>query len=237
MSVLLISTCAFSGSAYAQEGENSESEFDKQREEELLKAIDEQKKALSEQRKAQVNAQKEMEKSIRELEKLRDFDYDFDLDEFGNNVHIYRRGKSVNPDVFVVPPVAPGAPLVPDVNSVFIGTPSFGWDNNNGTSWIFTKSVKDNSFKKEYAFDVDETAKTVTMAISGDCKAGDIRIKVMTPQGKTYSDVVIDEFGNINVRKSFNISESENKDKRGEWKFLINSNSATGYFKISFQTY
>jgi hypothetical protein len=75
------------------------------------------------------------------------------------------------------------------------------------------------------------------MSINGDCKAGEIRIKILTPQGKTYSDVVIDEFGNLNVRKSFNISDKENQDKTGEWKFVINSDKATGFFRISFQTY
>jgi hypothetical protein len=55
--------------------------------------------------------------------------------------------------------------------------------------------------------------------------------------GRTYSDIVIDEFGNLNWRKSFTISETENQDKTGEWKFEIVSAEATGFFKISLQTY
>ena len=78
---------------------------------------------------------------------------------------------------------------------------------------------------------------TVVMAVNGDCKAGEIRIKIVMPNGKTYSDIVIDESGNLNLRKSFTISETENKDKAGAWKFEINSSKATGYFKISLQTY
>ena len=75
------------------------------------------------------------------------------------------------------------------------------------------------------------------MSVMGDCKTGEISIKVITPGGKTYSDILIDEFGNLNWRKSFNISETENQDKAGEWKFKIDSNKATGFFRISLQTY
>lgn len=75
------------------------------------------------------------------------------------------------------------------------------------------------------------------MSVMGDCKAGEIRIKIVMPNGKNYSDILIDEFGNLNWRKSFTISEKENQDKSGEWKFQIASTKATGFFKISLQTY
>jgi hypothetical protein len=75
------------------------------------------------------------------------------------------------------------------------------------------------------------------MSVNGDCKTGEIRIKIVMPNGKTYSDIVIDEFGNLNWRKSFNISDTENADKAGAWKFEIKSIKATGFFKISLQSY
>jgi hypothetical protein len=57
------------------------------------------------------------------------------------------------------------------------------------------------------------------------------------PNGKTYSDIVIDEFGNLNWRKSFSLSQDQGEDKAGPWKFDIKSSKAIGYFKISLQTY
>ncbi len=104
------------------------------------------------------------------------------------------------------------------------------------TTLDFSKSVKENTFSKDYTFDVDKTAKSVMMSVNGDCKAGEIRIKIIMPNGKSYSEIVIDEFGNLNWRKSFTITETENKDKTGEWKFQINSTKATGFFRISLQT-
>jgi hypothetical protein len=108
--------------------------------------------------------------------------------------------------------------------------------DSEGTTWNFSKSVKENTFTREYTFDVEKTANSVVMSVNGDCKAGEIRIKIIMPNGKNYSDIVIDEFGNLNWRKSFTISETENQDKAGEWKFKIESTKATGYFKISLQT-
>jgi hypothetical protein len=105
------------------------------------------------------------------------------------------------------------------------------------TTWDFSKAVKENTFSKEYSFDVEKTVNTVVMSVMGDCKSGDIRIKIIMPSGKSYSDILIDESGNLNWRKSFTISETENQDRAGEWKFKIDSNKATGFFKISLQTF
>ena len=113
---------------------------------------------------------------------------------------------------------------------------SMGGDSER-TSWEFSKTVKDNTFSKDYSFDVEKTAKSVVMSVMGDCKSGEIRIKIIMPNGKSYSDILIDESGNLNWRKSFNISETENKDKTGDWKFQISSTKASGFFKISLQAF
>lgn len=227
MMVLLVTAGSFSVPVIAQEQTKDE----KQRETELKKAIDEQKKAIEEQKRAQEEAQQQLRENLKELEKLNDYDMDIDVDESGNQVRVYsRRGNRPYNFNMVIPdvPDVPGAPMM--YGHFFAG-------DNERTTWEFTKSLKENSFKKEYTFDVEKTAKSVVMAVSGDCKAGEIRIKILTPTGKSYSDTVIDEYGNINVRKSFNISDTENKDKTGEWKFQISSEKATGYFKISLQVF
>lgn len=105
------------------------------------------------------------------------------------------------------------------------------------TSWDFVRSVKEDSFVRDYIIDVGKSVRTVVMSVNGDSKTGSIKIKILAPDGKVYADIAIDEFGNMNWRKSFNISDDENKDKVGEWKFRIEATKATGNFKISFQTF
>jgi len=105
------------------------------------------------------------------------------------------------------------------------------------TTWDYSKSVKEKTFSKDYSFEVEKTVKTVVMSVMGDCKSGEIHIKILMPNGKNYSDILIDESGNLNWRKSFTISETENQDKAGDWKFQISSTKATGFFKISLQAF
>ncbi|HEX2974542.1 MAG TPA: hypothetical protein VHO68_01295 [Bacteroidales bacterium] len=228
--VFLLTAGSYTGRVFAQEDTKAKQE----REAELQKAINEQKKAIEEQHKAQRDAARELQDNMKELQKLQDLGVDVDVDESGNQVRIYRRGnggRAFSMDNFTVPdvPTPPDAPM-------WFGSHFYGGDSEH-TTWEFSKSLKENSFKKEYSFDVEKTAKSVVMSVNGNCKSGEIRIKILTPSGKSYSDTVIDEDGNINVRKSFNISENENMDKTGEWKFQISSDKATGYFRISLQTF
>jgi hypothetical protein len=227
IAILLIAAGSFTARVYAQEDTKAK----QQKEADLQKAIDEQKKAMEEQRKAQQEAAREIRDNMKELEKLQGLDLDVDVNESGDQVRVYKRsqGRPFNYNYSIMPDV----PNPPDVNMWF---GHYGGDTER-TTWEFTKTLKENSFKKEYTFDVEKTAKSVVMAVSGDCKGGEIRIKILTPSGKNYSDTVIDEDGNVNVRKSFNISDTENQDKAGEWKFQISSDKATGYFKISLQTF
>jgi len=225
--VLLLSIGSSFQVALAQEKTKSE----KEKEEEILKAIDQQKKAMTEAIKAQKEAEFELQKiSEEQQDAMKDIQISIAADgDKEDAIRIYsnrRPGRSFST----------GEPFVftPGVENWY-GF-AHGGDGER-TTWDFSKSVKENTFSRDYTFDVEKSVNTVVMAVNGDCKAGEIRIKIVMPNGKTYSDIVIDEFGNLNWRKSFTISETENQDKAGEWKFLISSNKASGYFKISLQTY
>ncbi len=227
MIILLISA----GSSFQLASAQEKTKTEKEKEEEILKAIDEQKKAMNEAKKAQKEAEIAIKVQSDEFnEQMKELQIDLQREVRPEDaVRIYRRGTGTRSF---------------DMSEPFIFTPgvegfyghSYGGDSER-TTWDFSKSVKENTFKREYTFDVEKTVNTVVMAINGDCKAGDIRIKIIMPNGKSYSDIVIDEFGNLNWRKSFTISETENQDKAGDWTFQISSNKATGFFKISLQTY
>ncbi len=208
--------------------ENKERELRIKEEYEIQKkALADQKKAIEEQQK---QAQEEVGKAIviqrRALDKaLEEANQHIESAvQFNDGLRVFRGSGDRS---FHVEPF--------DARS-FYGY-SFPYGDAERTTWDFSKSIKENSFSRDYTFDVESTKKTVIMAVNGDCKSGEIRIKIVMPNGKTYSDIIIDEFGNLNWRKSFNISEEENRDKAGTWKFQVNASKATGYFKISLQTY
>ena len=225
--IFLIATASSFQQVTAQEKTKAEQE----KEAKIQQSIELQKKAMAEQKKAQELSEKA------EKEQQSDFDNKtFDLqvqvenaDRTMENIlrHVPRGNRSFN---FDEPYVFSGQDM-----EGFYGH-SWGGDSER-TTWDFSKTVKDNTFSRDYTFDVEKTAKSVVMSVMGDCKTGEIRIKIVMPNGKNYSDILIDESGNLNWRKSFTITETENQDKTGDWKFQISSAKATGFFKISLQTF
>jgi len=226
--IFLISSVSSFQQVAAQEKTKAEQEKEAQ----LQQAIDQQKKALMEQKKTQAEAEVAIEEQKAAAEGImKDFEVNVQSGgRAGNAVRIYTPRGGGSRSFSMDDPFIYSAPNVEFFNGHSMG-------DSERTTWDFSKSVKENTFSKDYAFDVEKTVKNVVMSVMGDCKSGEIRIKIIMPGGRDYSDIVIDEFGNLNWRKSFTISETENQDKSGEWKFQITSTKATGFFKISLQTY
>jgi hypothetical protein len=228
--VLLIALSLLAaGSSYqlvtAQEKSKAELDKEQKIQQEIIlqkKAMLDQMKVLEESKEALKKDQSDMADSIFNIR------VESRSPELNDNMLRYfnqRGNRSFNFDEPFI--VSPGVEFY---NHSLIG-------DSEKTTWDFSKSVKESTFSKEYSFDVEKTVNSVVMSVMGDCKSGDIRIKIVMPSGKSYSDIIIDESGNLNWRKSFTISETENQDKAGDWKFKIDSNKATGFFKISLQTY
>ncbi len=230
--VILISSTAF------QMVDAQQSDSDKEKEKKIQMEIEQQKKAMSDQYKAQEEALKDAQEAekeaFREIEKkMKDMKIEviteeIEGDEEGDIMRVY--GRRGDRSFRVEEPMVWSSAGPGNFHTIAFS------DNNQMTRWEFSKNVKEGTFSKEYGFDVEKTAKSVVMSVNGDCKDGEIRIKITMPNGKTYSEILIDESGSLNWRKSFSITETENTDKAGEWKYQISASKATGYFKISLQT-
>jgi hypothetical protein len=218
------------GSSFQRTAAQDQSKIEAEKEAKIQQSIEQQKKALAEQKKAQSNMDQNMKKRRVEIEYISDSLNNVPEGDDNERTKVFmtmpRGNRSYNFD----------EPFV------FAGQDMGGWyghsmGDSERTTWDFSKTVKDNTFSRDYTFDVEKTSKSVVMSVMGDCKSGEIRIKIIMPNGKSYSDILIDESGNLNWRKSFIISETENLDKTGDWKFQISSVKATGFFKISLQTF
>jgi len=232
MVILLLSI----GSSFQQVAAQDKTKEQQEKEAKIQLSIEQQKKAMAEQKKAQADMEQNMKKKSIELEysvdSLGSSKYNLENDEKDRemNFRLARSNRSFN---FNEPFVTTGDFGGQDMGEWF----GHSMGDSERTTWDFSKSVKDNTFSSDYTFDVEKTTKSVVMSVMGDCKSGEIRIKIVMPNGKNYSDILIDESGNLNWRKSFTISETENKDKTGDWKFQISSAKATGFFKISLQAF
>ena len=226
-SFFLIIVFLFSTLSYQQVFAQEKVKTDKDKDIKMQQSIEQQKKAMAEQKKAMDDQEQNTNDNPDALKEYKDSQDDF------NNANRERT------KIFMNMPRG-NRSFNFDEPFVFSGDMD-GFYGHMGdaerTTWDFSKTIKDNTFSEDYTFDVQKTAKSVVMSVMGDCKSGDIRIKIVMPNGKNYSDILIDESGNLNWRKSFTISETENQDKSGDWKFQISSTKATGYFKISLQAY
>jgi ATPase subunit of ABC transporter with duplicated ATPase domains len=225
--IFLVSAASSFQPIAAQEKTKEEQDKDAK----IQQSIEQQKKAMAEQAKAQADEAQSLKEQHEEVDKNLN-DAKVELDNADNErAKIFMRMPRGNRSFSFDDPL--------DFQSsdmqAFYGH-SMGGDSER-TTWDFSKTVKDNTFSKDYSFDVEKTSNSVVMSVMGDCKSGEIRIKIIMPNGKSYSDILIDESGNLNWRKSFMISETENQDKTGDWKFQISSTKATGFFKISLQAY
>lgn len=229
---LLVVFLFSAGSSFQQSMAQEKSKEEKEKEIKIQQTIDLQKKAMTREKKAQEEALQNLEDNLDETDSiLKNIEVEIDVDSEDGPKDIHRVFKRrVDRSFDIDDPFI----LSPGMEPLF-GT-SFNKDTES-TTWELSKSVKENSLSRDYAFDVEKSARSVVMSVMGDCKSGEIRVRIVMPNGKTYSDIVIDEFGSLNWRKSFTISETENQDKSGEWKFQIASKNATGYFKISLRTY
>jgi len=225
--LILVTFLIITGTAFQQITAQEKTKAEKEQEQRVQQAIDEQKKAFADQKKAQEEALKALQEQNADLE-----DVMKDVNVRVEAANRYRdAGRIVTP--------RGSRSWTMEEPFIFSGGDSYylhSLGESERTTWDFSRTVKENTFSKDYTFDVEKTAKSVVMSVNGDCKAGEIRINIIMPNGKNYSDIVIDEFGNLNWRKSFNISETENQDKTGVWKFQTTSNKATGFFKISIQS-
>jgi len=108
--------------------------------------------------------------------------------------------------------------------------------SNVSSSLQYSKTVKEASFKRDLDFEIEENAKHASIQVSGICKEGEIRILIDMPSGKTYTEILIDEYGSVNWSKSFSI-DGDNESKSGEWVFHITASNATGNFRLSLKSY
>ena len=107
-----------------------------------------------------------------------------------------------------------------------------GHASKPGSSWNYTRQVLEATFTNEFTMDAGGDNGSVNLSVSGNCGEGSISVSIIMPDGKQLSEVLIDENGSLNWRKSLEENEGS-KWKNGKWIFKIKAKDATGNFRIS----
>ena len=117
-------------------------------------------------------------------------------------------------------------------NEDFFIYDEMGRSGKPGSSWNYTRQVLEATFTNEFTMDAGSDDGNVNLSVSGNCAEGSITVAIIMPDGKQLSEVLIDENGSLNWRKSLEENE-ESKWKNGKWIFKIKAKNATGNFRIS----
>ncbi len=237
---VILALVMISASVVAQEVTSSEA--DKQKQEELtkLKEADAQKKKQDELIKLkEYELQKKLQQAEQEMANHdRGPDYEKALHDYDA---ILKRAEEMSKDIQM--DVLKDMPLkvLPDDNVYMYALPhleDFYMYNDMehagkpGSSWNYTRQVLEATFTNEFTMDAGSDDGSVNLSVSGNCAEGSISVSIIMPDGKQLSEVLIDENGSLNWRKSLEENE-EAKWKNGKWVFKIKAKDATGNFHIS----
>ena len=215
---------------------------DKQKQEELAK----QKEAEAQQKKQdELNKMREYELQKKMLEAEQELSRHDGGPEYEQALHDYdairKRAEEMSKDYHVdvmkdMPPF-----VIPNDQMFRYGIPysgdyyiinEMGHTGKPGSSWNYTRQVLEATFTNEFTMDAGGDGGNVNLSVSGNCAEGSITVAIITPDGKQLSEVLIDENGSLNWRKSLQENE-ESKWKNGKWIFKIKAKAATGNFRIS----
>jgi len=119
---------------------------------------------------------------------------------------------------------------LPDPGDVYVISGS-GHASKPGSSWNYSRQVMEATFTNELTLSAGNET-NVNLSVSGDCAEGSIAVAIIMPDGKQLSEVVLDENGSLNWRKSFEAGEN-NGWKNGKWIFRVKAKDATGNLRIS----
>jgi hypothetical protein len=218
------------------QGTQPTSDQQKQKEAEMQKKVqtlsEEEKQKLKQEELDAKKKQMEIQKKIAEIEgdaaqKGKESEWHYQILE-----DIRKDARDIDRDLPVM--VAPDGKIVryglpyPD-NYYFFG--NSGLASKPGSSWNYSRQVMEATFTNEFSMSASDES-NVNLSVSGDCAEGSITVAIIMPDGKQLSEVVLDENGSLNWRKSFKAGEN-NGWKNGKWVFKIRAKDATGNLRIS----
>lgn len=210
-------------------------------------AADQQKQKEAEIQKKLKTLSEEDQQRLKQADldaKKREYELRMKIAELENNAELKQKEfewQQLNPDdiqkdikrdlpMMIVPDGKILRYGLPDMGDYYVISGS-GHASKPGSSWNYSRQVMEATFTNEFTMSASDES-NVNLSVSGDCAEGSITVAIIMPDGKQLSEVVLDENGSLNWRKSFEAGEN-NGWKNGKWMFKIRAKDATGNLRIS----
>jgi flagellar biosynthesis GTPase FlhF len=248
MAIMLSSAGAFGQDATQKAADEKKKQAELQKKDELQRQADIQKKAEYQKQQPTNEEMKlkqaEIEAKRKEIqEKMADIEADNAKNkmEFEWNYKEFDDLSRQARDIYRQMPVVV-MPDMPDLsgfnydhgNNIYLYS-GYGHKSKPGSSWNYSRQVMEATFSNELTMSAEDM-ENVSLSVSGDCAEGSMVVTIVMPDGKQLSEVILDENGSLNWRKSFEAGEG-NGWKNGKWTFRIKAKEATGNLRISMNSY
>ena len=119
-----------------------------------------------------------------------------------------------------------------DSDSYFISS----FDEGNQSQLTLRNSFKGTSDSSSGKFEVDESTRNFRLMIRGKVNSGEIKIKLMYPDGKVFKEQTINSSAEVTLTQSITIKEASSKKYFGSWTYEVKSDEAMGEYTLSIST-
>lgn len=119
-----------------------------------------------------------------------------------------------------------------DSDAYFISS----YDEGNQSQLTLRNTFKGSSDKSKGQFEVDESTRNFRIMIRGKVNSGEIKIKLLYPDGKVFKDQTINSSAEITLTQSITIKDSSSSKYFGSWTYEVESDEAMGEYTLSIST-
>ncbi len=109
-------------------------------------------------------------------------------------------------------------------------------DEGNQSQLTLRNSFKGTSDSSSGKFEVDESTRNFRLMIRGKVNSGEIKIKLLYPDGKVFKEQTINSSAEVTLTQSITIKDSTSKKYFGSWTYEVKSDEAMGEYTLSIST-
>ncbi len=115
-----------------------------------------------------------------------------------------------------------------------------GRTGQNISTFSLTKTLKDETLKKDYKVFVDSAMTKVNISVTVTCERGSIEITLYTPDGGKVNNISFTSSERAVWKQTFSVDKSNEKERKkyyGNWQFRVQAKEASGTYRISVKSY
>jgi hypothetical protein len=109
-------------------------------------------------------------------------------------------------------------------------------DQENQSQITLRNTFKGGTDHSSGAFEVDETTRQFRCMIRGKVSSGEIRIKLLYPDGKVFKEQTINPSAEVTFTQSVIIKDASSMKYFGSWTYEIKANQAQGDYTLQIST-